>query len=224
MRAPLSIVIPTLNVEDVLPACLAALMEGVEAGLVRELVISDGGSVDRTRAIAEEAGAALTEGPAGRGGQLRRGVAESGGTWLLVIHADTVLAPGWSTAVEAGIARGTPGYFALRFRARGLAPRLVAGWANLRSRLFGLPFGDQGLLVARHDYDAAGGFPDIALMEDMALVRRLPRPRALAGVAETGAGRYDANGWLRQGATNLWRQARFLAGADPARLAGNYRD
>jgi hypothetical protein len=155
---------------------------------------------------------------------LRRGVAVSNGAWLLVIHADTMLAPGWSTAVEAGIARGTPGYFALRFRSRGLAPRLVAGWANLRARLFGLPFGDQGLLVSRKDYEAAGGYPNIALMEDMALVRRLPRPRALAGVAETGAGRYDANGWLRQGAANLWRQARFLAGADPAHLARTYRD
>jgi glycosyltransferase involved in cell wall biosynthesis len=219
MRAPLSIVIATLNAGDELAICLPALMEGVEAGLVRELVISDGGSGDGTKALADAAGAVWIEGPAGRGGQLARGVAASGGEWLLVLHADTRLAPGWAEAVEAGFARGGPGYFRLRFRARGLAPRLVAGWANLRAAAFGLPFGDHGLLVSRADYTVAGGYPDIALMEDIALMRRLPRPQRLGAVAETGAGRYLARGWLRQGAANLWRQARFLAGADPARLA-----
>ena len=76
---------------------------------------------------------------------------------------------------------------------------LVAGWANLRARAFGLPFGDQGLLVSRADYDAAGGYPDIPLMEDLALARALPRPRPLAAIAETGAERYRANGWLAPG-------------------------
>ncbi|GKY89528.1 glycosyl transferase [Sinisalibacter aestuarii] len=220
----MSIVIPTLNAEAVLPGCLAALMDGVEAGLVRELVVSDGGSVDATRDIAQAAGAIWVEGPAGRGGQLRRGVAATSGGWLLVLHADTRLAPGWTSAVEAGMARGAPGYFCLRFAAPGLAPRLVAGWANLRARAVSMPFGDQGLLVSRADYEAGGGYPDIPLMEDMALMRRLPRARPLDAVAETGAARYLARGWLRQGGANLWRQARFLAGADPARLGRGYRD
>lgn len=224
MRAPLSIVIPTLDAEAGLPDCLAALIEGVAAGLVRDLVVSDGGSTDATRAIAEAAGARWVEGPAGRGGQLRRGVAASAGTWLMVLHADTVLSPGWTKAVEDGIARATPGYFRLRFCAKGLAPQIVAGWANLRARLFGLPFGDQGLLVARADYDTAGGYPDVALMEDVALIRALPRARALDATATTDASRYHAQGWVRQGAANLWRQARFLAGADPARLARGYRN
>lgn len=223
MRAPLSIVIPTLDAEAGLPDCLAALIEGVAAGLVRDLVITDGGSSDATLAIAAAAGALWIDGPAGRGGQLRRGVAASAGTWLMILHADTVLSPGWVGAVEAGMARGAPGYFRLRFRADGLAPRIVAGWANLRARLLGLPFGDQGLLVARSDYDAAGGYPDIALMEDVALIRALPRARALDATATTDASRYHARGWARQGAANLWRQARFLAGADPARLARGYR-
>ncbi len=223
MRAPLSIVIPTLDAEAGLPACLAALVEGAAAGLVRELVISDGGSSDATRAIAEAAGATWIDGPPGRGGQLGRGVAASAGDWLLILHSDTVLAPGWVAVVENGMARGGPGYFRLRFRASGLAPRLVAGWANLRAGLFSLPFGDQGLLVSRADYDAAGGYPDIALMEDVALARALPRARPLAATATTDAARYRARGWLRQGAANIWRQIRFLSGADPARLARRYR-
>jgi len=222
MPAPLSIVIPTLNAEAALKPCLAALMEGVEAGLVRELVISDGGSQDETEALAAAIGAVFVAGPSGRGGQLRRGVAASKGDWLLVLHADSVLPPGWSDSVLAGIARAAPGYFPLAFAAPGLAPRIVAGWANLRARLIGLPFGDQGLLVSRADYDAAGGYPDIPLMEDMALVRALPRAHRLAGRIETNPARYAARGWLRQGAANMWRQLRFFAGADPARLARGY--
>lgn len=222
MRAPLSIVIPTLNAGDDLPACLAALMEGVAGGLVRELVISDGGSNDATRELARAVGAVWVEGPAGRGGQLARGVAASRGDWLLVLHADSRLSPGWAEAVEAGMAQGAAGYFRLTYRASGLGPRLVAGWANLRARRLGLPFGDQGLLVSRADYEAAGGYRDIALMEDMALARQLAPLRVLDATVSTGWGRYAAKGWMRQGAANLWRQARFLAGADPDKLARRY--
>ncbi len=227
MRAPVSVVIPTLNAEAELGPCLARLGEGLEAGILRELVISDGGSTDATRTIAEAAGALWVAGPPGRGGQLARGVAATGGDWLLVLHADTTLSPGWSGAVLDRLKVGRPGYFRLRFRARGLAPAWVAGWANLRAALFGLPFGDQGLLVSRADYDSAGGYPEIPLMEDMALARGLrrkgTRPRPLDATAETGAERYLARGWLGQGAANLWRQARFLAGADPAELARGYK-
>jgi len=223
MRAPISVVIPTLNAAAELGPCLATLGEGLRAGILRELVISDGGSTDATRDIAEAAGALWVEGPPGRGGQLARGVAATGGAWVLVLHADTELSDGWPGAVLAGIETGRPGYFRLRFRARGPGAAWVAGWANLRARLFGWPFGDQGLLVSRADYETAGGYPDIALMEDLALARALPRTRPLAATATTGAERYRAHGWLRQGAANLWRQARFLAGADPERLARAYR-
>lgn len=222
MRAALSIVIPTLNAESVLPACLASLLPGVEAGLVREVVIADGGSDDATQVIADEVGAIWVPGPAGRGGQLARGVAVAGGDWLLVLHADAGLGEDWVAAVQAGMARGGPGYFRLRFRARGPGPRIVGAWANLRARL-GLPFGDQGLLVSRADYVAAGGYRDIPLMEDMALARALVRPRPLDAVIETGWTRYEGR-WLRQGAGNLVRQIRFMLGADPARLARGYRD
>ncbi len=224
MRAPVSVVIPTLNAEAELGPCLATLGEGLRAGILRELVISDGGSVDATQEIAEAAGALWVAGAPGRGGQLARGAAAAGGPWLLFLHADTILSPDWHDAVLQGMATGRPGYFRLRFRARGPGPAWVAGWANLRARLLGLPFGDQGLLVSRADYEAAGGYPEIPLMEDLALARALPRPRPLGAVAETGAGRYRAHGWLRQGAANLWRQARFLMGADPTRLARGYRD
>lgn len=222
MRAKLTVIIPTLDAEATLPACMAALFEGVEAGLIRELLISDGGSGDATAQIADEVGAELVTGAPSRGGQLRRGAAVARGEWLLILHADTRLSEGWSAAVAAAMAAGRPGYFKLRFDAPGLAPRLVAGWANLRARLFGLPYGDQGLLISRRAYEAAGGYPDIPLMEDVALVRKLPRLTRIEAVALTGAEKYLRDGWLRRGAVNLWRLTRYLLGADPNRLARKY--
>lgn len=224
MRAPISIVIPTLNAAAELGPCLAALTEGLQAGLIRELIVSDGGSADGTLALAEAAGAVVVSGPAGRGAQLARGVAAAKGEWLLILHADTRLAPGWSDAVAAHLAGPErAGWFRLRFRGGGVPGRIVAGWANLRSRL-GLPYGDQGLLVPAALLARLGGYPALPLMEDVALARRLRgRLAPLASVAETSAARYLAEGWLRRGARNLWLLARYLAGADPVRLAREYR-
>jgi len=224
MRAQLSVVIPTRDAAVALPACMAALFEGLRAGLIREVIVSDGGSDDATRAIAEAAGAVLVTGPPSRGGQLRRGAAAAGGDWLLFLHADTVLPEGWAGAVRAAMTEGGAAAFRLGFDAGGVAPRLVAGWADLRTRLFGLPYGDQALLVSRRDYDAAGGYPDIPLMEDVALARALRRRINLLPLCvTTSAARYRRDGWLRRGARNLWLLARYLGGADPARLAARYR-
>lgn len=225
MGAEVSVVVPTLDAEGSLPGCLTALMEGLTAGLIRELVISDGGSKDATLRIADEAGAIILTGPASRGGQLRRGVEATRGTWVLVLHADTELAQGWAAHVADHIVNSrAPAHFRLRFRARGLLPGWVAGWANLRSSLFALPYGDQGLLIRRRDYDRAGGYPDQPLMEDVALIRAIDAPIVqLAADAVTSAERYQRSGWLRRGARNLWTFSRYMAGADPARLAASYR-
>jgi rSAM/selenodomain-associated transferase 2 len=225
MPAPVSVLIPTLNAAAGLPGCLAALMPGLAAGLIAELIVSDGGSADATVVIAGTAGARIVAGPAGRGGQLRRGAAAARGDWLLVVHADTRLGPGWADAAARHMATrpDRAGYFRLRFDAAGPGPRIVAGWGNARSRALDLPFGDQGLLIPRGLYDATGGYPDIPLMEDLALARALRgRLAAIDAEAATGFARYRARGWVRQGAANLWRQARFLAGADPAALARGY--
>ncbi len=226
MRAPISIVIPTLNAADELPGTLASLGEGLQEGLIREVILSDGGSTDGTRAIADAAGAGWVTGAAGRGGQLARGVAAAEGAWLLCLHADTHLGPGWTTAVLAHL-RDAPdraGHFRLRFRAEGLAPRIVASWANWRSRVLGLPYGDQGLLVSRALYDESGGFPEIPLMEDVALARAL-RGRLMEVPAEawTSAARYQAQGWVRRGARNLLCLARYFLGVSPEVLARRYR-
>lgn len=226
MPAPISVVIPTLNAADDLDGALSALVPGLEAGAIRDLVVSDGGSSDATAAIAEAWGGTVLDGPAGRGGQLRRGVEAAGGDWILLLHADTQLSPGWVDAAVAHIHDhpDEAGFFRLAFRSDGIAPRVVAGWANLRARLCGLPYGDQGLLVRRDVLDAAGGVPDMPLMEDVALARALRgRLRMLPATARTSARRYEREGWLRRGARNLGTLLRYLCGADPARLAERYR-
>jgi rSAM/selenodomain-associated transferase 2 len=224
MRAPISVIIPTLNAEPNLPACLSGLMEGVEAGLIRELIVSDGGSTDATGAIAQAWGAEVLQGGASRGGQLRRGCAQAAGEWLLVLHADTVLQEGWAKKVQAHLSRAdNAGWFRLSFDQTGFAARTVAGWANLRSR-FGLPYGDQGLLISARLYGQVGGYPDQPLMEDVAIVRALKgRLVELDAIAQTSAEKYVRQGWLKRGARNLWTLIRYFAGADVAGLAARYR-
>lgn len=224
MRAQISVIVPTLNAEEGLGPCLGALMEGLEYGLIRELIVSDGGSADATGALAQAWGAEVLHGPASRGGQLRRGVAASRGTWLLILHADTVLSAGWAEVVRRQMSDpDCAGYFNLAFDQRGFAARAVAGWANLRSAL-GLPYGDQGLLIHRDLYTQAGGYPDQPLMEDVALARALRgRLVALDTVAVTSAAKYRRQGWLRRGGRNLLTLMRYAAGTPAERLAASYR-
>ena len=101
---------------------------------------------------------------------------------------------------------------------------MVAAWANLRSRLFGLPYGDQGLLASRALYDQVGGFADIPLMEDVAMARALRgRMRGVRCRIETGAERYLAQGWVRRGARNLWTLVRYFGGVAPEKLVKGYQ-
>ncbi len=224
--APVSVVIPTLNAADSLGPCLGALGEALFDGVVREVILADGGSSDAIAEVAEEVGAVLITAPRGRGSQLSAGASAASGPWLLFLHADTVLSEGWAHAVQRHIAQcpDQAGWFRLAFDCDRWAARRVAGWANWRSRWLGLPYGDQGLLVPRALYAAAGGFPEIPLMEDVALVRRLRgRLRPLEAVAVTSAERYLRDGWARRGWRNLGTLARYFLGVPPERLVEWYR-
>ncbi|MEM9524543.1 MAG: glycosyltransferase [Pseudomonadota bacterium] len=226
MPAPISVVIPTLNAAGGLAATLASLNEGWRAGLLRELILTDGGSNDGIETAADQAGAMLVRGAPSRGQQLRRGISMSSGDWLLVLHADTVLLPGWSGPVARHLERSRDAaFFRLTFDADGFMPRLVAGWANLRARWFGLAYGDQGLLVPRALYEEVGGYPNQALMEDVTMTRLLRgRLKALTAIARTSADRYRTEGWLWRGGRNLILISRYALGADPAKLAMSYRN
>ncbi|WP_300031848.1 TIGR04283 family arsenosugar biosynthesis glycosyltransferase [uncultured Roseobacter sp.] len=223
MRAPISVIVPTLNAEPHLGNCLAALMPGLEAGLIRELIISDGGSSDATVAVARAWGAEIVTGPPSRGGQMARGCAAADGSWLLVLHADTVLEAGWVGPAIRHLETDNAGWFRLAFANGGMAGRIVAGWANLRSHM-GLPYGDQGLLIPQPLYQSVGGYPDQPLMEDVALARALRgRLTPIDAVAQTSAERYASQGWVHRGARNLWTLVRYFTGADISALARRYR-
>ncbi|MYH59180.1 MAG: glycosyltransferase [Boseongicola sp. SB0675_bin_26] len=225
MPAPIAVIIPSLNAAHALPATTEALLGGLTDGLVAELVLSDGGSKDGIADVARELGATLVTGPKGRGGQIARGIAAARAPWVLILHADTHLSEDWAQAVRSHIENhpDKAGWFRLGFRAQGLAPRLVAGGANLRSRLLGLPYGDQGLLVARATLEKVGGVPDIPLMEDVALAHRLKgRLRPLDAIARTSAERYEAEGWLRRSTANLGTLMRYFLGASPEKLVARY--
>ncbi|SHJ15911.1 hypothetical protein SAMN05444000_105190 [Shimia gijangensis] len=224
MRAPMSVVIPTLNAEAALAVCLPGLFEGVQAGMIRELIVVDGGSDDGTVVLAQDAGATVIETKPSRGAQLRRGCDVAKGEWLLVLHADSCLQDGWTNIVQAHLGQHRAGFFKLRFEGGGVMAAMVSGWANLRSRVFGLPFGDQGLLISRKLYEDVGGYPEFAVMEDVAMARALSGCLvALDCRITTSAERYHEQGWLRRGARNMLLQLRFLAGASPEKLARVYR-
>lgn len=219
----LTAVLPALNAAEGLAGSLAALR-----GLVAGAVIADGGSSDPTRAVAEAAGARVIVAPRGRGSQLAAGAAAVTTPWILVLHADTRPGPGWRDAAHAFMADPAnarrAGFF--RFALDDDAPqarrleRLVA-W---RCRVLGLPYGDQGLLIARGFLAELGGYRPIPIMEDVDLVRRIGRARLVALDAPfvTSAARWRAEGWWRRSARNLCCLALWFAGVPPARIAGLY--
>ncbi len=224
MSAPFSIVIPTLNAADELPATLNCLLPGLEQGLISEVIISDGGSTDATLKLADDAGAVMVKGAAGRGGQLRRGAEIAKSDWILFLHADTHLPHTWPGALSIHINQSeNAAVFKLGFRSVAPMARLTAGWANLRSRVFGLPYGDQGLLISKELYNEIGGFADQPLMEDVAMARALSgRLTVLDEIALTSDTRYAKSGWLKRGTRNLWTLTRYLLGTSPEVLAKAY--
>ncbi|MDP2373183.1 MAG: TIGR04283 family arsenosugar biosynthesis glycosyltransferase [Reyranella sp.] len=224
VETTLDVVIPTLNAGTTLANTLAAL----QGDLPIAIAVCDGGSTDDTAAIARQAGATVVTAPAGRGGQLAAGANVGDASWILFLHADTVLAPGWANAIRAFTSRqtniGKAGYFRLRFNSADPRARRVERLAAWRSRRLGLPYGDQGLLIARALYEYLDGFKSLPLMEDVDFVRRVGRKNLVPLDADsvTSAARYERDGWVMRPLRNLSCLALYLAGMPPGVVARLY--
>ena len=224
-HSSISVVIPTLNAADVLPATLDAL---ANARLVREIIVADGGSADDTRAIAAASGARIVAAPRGRGSQLAAGANAASGPWLLFLHADCRPARDWEDAVARFFAtpgaNGHAGYFTFALDASGRAARRLERIVAWRCRALALPFGDQGLLIGRTLYDAVGGYAALPLMEDVDLVRRLGRRRLrpLGAKLYSSARRYRSGGYLRRPLRNLVCLSLYFAGVPARHIARLY--
>lgn len=227
----ISVVIPTLNAESGLAACMSALVPATVEGLVREVIIVDGGSTDRTLRIADQAGARIVKSAPGRGRQLLTGSKAARFDWILFLHADTVLDAGWEREVSAFIERVEVGrrpesgaVFRFALDDLGFMPRLVEWGVALRTSVLRLPYGDQGLVIPRRLYDRIGGFRDMPLMEDVDIIRRLGRSRTivLRATAVTSAVRYRRDGYIRRVGRNLGCLALYYLRVPPRVIAKIY--
>ena len=195
----IGVVVPTLNEAEYLPALLGDLHRAV---VPLDIVVADGGSTDGTLAAATAAGVRTMVAPRGRAAQMNSGARAVAGRWLLFLHADSRLPWRARRALLAAIV-DEPELEAAVF---GFAIDLPPGWRRfiemgqvLRQALYGLPYGDQGLLVRRDLFERVGGFPDVPLLEDVAAIRALRRRghvRILPAAILTSGRRYRRDGVL----------------------------
>lgn len=198
----ISVVIPTLDAAASLPRCLNALLDAAVSGLVREVIVVDGGSTDETLAIADSAGARILKSPESRGARLRIGADAARSDWLLFLHANAVLEPDWAKDATSFIDSASPNRAAVfGFALDDFEPnaRRREILASLRCWFFALPYGEQGLLIPTQFYRKLGGYRPLRRMEDIDLVRRIGRKRLvmLRAHAVTSAGQGTEQSYRR---------------------------
>jgi glycosyltransferase involved in cell wall biosynthesis len=197
----ISVVIPTLNAATGLPRCFDSLLEAAMRGLVREVIVADGGSTDETLMLAEAAGAHVVSASNCRGHLMGKGAEVARADWILFLRPDTVLEAGWEDEVFTFVERSSvdhPRAAVFRFAIDDFEPRSrrLESMMALRCWLVGIPSGDQGLLIPRRLYHKLGGFSRIEAMEDIEFARRLGRKRIvmLRSRAITRAERFRTQG------------------------------
>ena len=211
-------VIPTLDEAETVEAAIAS------ARSADEIVVVDGGSLDRTADRARAVGAQLITSPRGRARQLDAGWRATGAEVVLFLHADTRLPHGWADAVRVALSEPdvAGGAFRLRFDERSLALRIVEFGAQRRAAWAGLPYGDQAIFARRTALAAIGGIAQVPIAEDLDLARDLRSQGRLALLPlaiATSARRYQKHGALRTWARHTIALAAWRLGVDRARIA-----
>jgi len=225
MQNKLSIIIPCLNEAEVVGRLLESLQPLRQVG--HEIIVVDGGSCDTTAQTAEPLVDCLLSSAPGRAGQMNAGAAVANGTILWFLHADTELPVGASEAVIDGVASGGAvwGRFDVRLSGQHPLLRMVAFMMNLRSRWTAVATGDQAIFVRRDIFEGAGGFPDVPLMEDIVLSKRLKKvdkPLCLQLRLVTSSRRWEARGIFRTILLMWWLRLAFVLGISPKQLARWY--
>ncbi|MBD2107299.1 TIGR04283 family arsenosugar biosynthesis glycosyltransferase [Nodosilinea sp. FACHB-13] len=220
----ISVVIPALNEARQLPAVLNTIHPFSPV----EVIVVDGGSADGTAEVAEALGARVVRSVPGRSHQLNCGAAAATGPLLLFLHADTRLPKGFDrtirqTLAQPGVAAGA---FRLAIDGPGRGLRWVEWGVNLRSRLLQMPYGDQAIFLKAEVFHNMDGFPDLPMMEDFELMRRLRKVGKVAiapSAVVTSDRRWRTLGILRTTLANQAMIAGYLLGVDPHQLARWYR-
>jgi rSAM/selenodomain-associated transferase 2 len=219
----LTIVVPVLNEAAIIVAALQALAP--LRGRGAEIIVADGGSRDGTAQLAAPLADRVIASTRGRGAPMNAGAALGSGDALLFLHADTTLPDDADFLIGSALARRAWGRFDLRIAGRHPLLAVIARMINLRSRATGIATGDQAIFVTREAFEAVGGFPDLPLMEDIAMSRRLKRlcrPFCIATPAVTSGRRWERNGVVRT-IVLMWRlRLAYYLGAEPERLAARY--
>jgi rSAM/selenodomain-associated transferase 2 len=223
----ISIIIPALDEAAGIRSALAPLQPLRERG--HEVIVVDGGSTDGTPALAAPlADRVIAASRRGRAVQQNAGAATASGDILLFLHADTTLPDGADALVLDGLRRTGRGWGRFDVRLSGRHPllRVVERMIGVRSRLSGIATGDQAIFARREWFQRAGGFPELPLMEDVAITRALKRfgpPLCLRACVTTSSRRWEDRGVART-ILLMWRlRWAYFRGADPAELARRYR-
>ena len=220
----LSVIIPVYNEEKALPALLASL-EQLRGRA--EILFADGGSTDRTAEMIPAWCRSLQSGK-GRAKQMNAGAAASGGDVLLFLHADSQLPPHALDEIGAVMASHRAGCFGIAFRSRNIWIKNCQLMSNLRVKLRGIAFGDQGIFIRRELFFGMGGFPDLPIMEDYQFSLDLRARGERFGMTRspivTSDRRFLQGGPLPVMA-RMWRlRAMYRKGVDVDTIAALYQD
>ena len=221
----LSIIVPCFNEAEEIAGTLEALTPLRERGV--EVIVVDGGSNDDTVALAKPRADLLITARRGRAAQMNAGAALARRDVFLFLHADNRLPPNADELIANGIAISgrSWGRFDVTIRGRHPLFSVISSAMNWRSRLTGIATGDQAIFVTRSLFERAGRFPELRLMEDVALtaaLKRFERPVCLRHRVVTSGRRWEKHGILRTLALMWQLRFAYWRGVDPEKLAARY--
>ncbi|MDH5189696.1 MAG: TIGR04283 family arsenosugar biosynthesis glycosyltransferase [Gammaproteobacteria bacterium] len=220
----ISIIIPALNEEKNILQTLSSLQTFRQRG--HEIILVDGGSTDSTESIAKPLCDIVLSTRKGRACQMHAGATASHGDVLWFIHADTIAPQNADHMIEKALTKKSWGRFDVTISGKSWLFRIIAVMMNLRSRITGICTGDQGIFVKKETYMRHGGYPDIPLMEDIAISKQLKKtelPACITIPMLTSGRRWDQKGVVKTMLLMWWLRFLYFIGVSPVKLSDIYK-